>query len=139
MSHTRIAKLLEARLGEWADAKGVPVVWENIAENPPDTLYLQAYAMPATTTTIDLAEKLQVLPGVWQINVVAKAGDGVSVNGARQRADEVAALFPVGLSLSDGGLTCYISTPPTVYRGITSDTRYSIPVSMSYRAHLITH
>ncbi|MGP2740069.1 DUF4128 domain-containing protein [Serratia marcescens] len=138
MSHTRVAELLEARLGEWADAKGVPVVWENISENPPDTLYLQAYAMPATTTTIDLAEKLQVLPGVWQINVVAKAGEGVSVNGARALADGVAALFPVGLALSDGGLTCYISTPPTVYRGITSDTRYSIPVSMSYRAHLIT-
>lgn len=136
MSHTRVAELLEARLGEWADAKGVPVVWENISENPPDTLYLQAYAMPATTTTIDLAEKLQVLPGVWQINVVAKAGEGVSVNGARALADGVAALFPVGLALSDGGLTCYISTPPTVYRGITSDTRYSIPVSMSYRAHL---
>ncbi|MCC7586200.1 hypothetical protein FUU19_22240 [Serratia sp. Lou2A] len=139
MSHTRIAELLEARLGEWANAKGVPVVWENISENPPDTLYLQAYAMPATTTTIDLAEKLQVLPGIWQINVVAKAGEGVSVNGARALADEVAALFPAGLALSDGGLTCYISTPPTVYRGITSDTRYSIPVSMSYRAHLITH
>nr|WP_255703348.1 MULTISPECIES: phage tail terminator-like protein [unclassified Serratia (in: enterobacteria)] len=131
--------MLEARLGEWANAKGVPVVWENISENPPDTLYLQAYAMPATTTTIDLAEKLQVLPGIWQINVVAKAGEGVSVNGARALADEVAALFPAGLALSDGGLTCYISTPPTVYRGITSDTRYSIPVSMSYRAHLITH
>lgn len=135
MSHTRIAELLEARLGEWADAKGVPVMWENISEKPPDTLYLQAYAMPATTTTIDLAEKLQVLPGVWQINVVAKAGDGVS--GARPLADEVAALFPVGLSLSDGGLTCYISTPPTVYRGISSNTRYSIPVSMNYRGEMI--
>lgn len=135
MSHTRIAELLEVRLGEWADAKGVPVVWDNIAENPPDALYLQAYAMPATTTTIDLAEKLQVLPGVWQINVVAKAGDGVS--GARSLADEVAALFPVGLALEDGALTCYISTPPTVYRGIPSSTRYSIPVSMNYRAVVI--
>ncbi|WP_187174037.1 phage tail terminator-like protein [Serratia ureilytica] len=136
MSHTRVAELLEARLGEWADAKGVPVVWENISENPPDTLYLQAYAMPATTTTIDLAEKLQVLPGVWQINVVAKAGGGVS--GARTLADEVAALFPVGLALIDRGLTCYISTPPTVYRGISSNTNYSIPVSMMYRAQIVT-
>jgi hypothetical protein len=113
------------------------VAWDNIPENPPDTLYLQAYAMPATTTTIDLAEKLQVLPGVWQINVVAKAGDGVSE--VRALADEVAAQFPVGLALSDGVITCYISTPPTVYRGISSNTRYSIPVSMSYRADLITH
>lgn len=137
MSHSRIAELLEARLGEWADVKGVPVAWDNIPENPPDTLYLQAYAMPATTTTIDLADKLQVLPGVWQINVVAKAGDGVSE--ARALADELAAQFPVGLALSDGVITCYISTPPTVYRGISSNTRYSIPVSMSYRADLITH
>lgn len=137
MSHTRIAELLEAHLGEWADSRGIPVAWDNITENPPGTLYLQAYAMPATTTAIDLAEKLQVLPGVWQINVVAKAGDGVSE--VRALADEVAAQFPVGLALSDGVITCYISTPPTVYRGISSNTRYSIPVSMSYRADLITH
>lgn len=135
MSHTRIAELLEAHLGEWADVKGVPVAWDNIPENPPDTLYLQAYAMPATTTTIDLAEKLQVLPGVWQINVVAKAGDGVGE--ARALADEVAAQFPIGLALSDGVITCYISTPPTVYRGISSNTNYSIPVSMGYRTQII--
>ncbi|MFJ3266044.1 phage tail terminator-like protein [Serratia liquefaciens] len=135
MSHTRIAELLEAHLGEWADVKGVSVAWDNIPENPPDTLYLQAYAMPATTTTIDLAEKLQVLSGVWQINVVAKAGDGVSE--VRSLAEEVAAQFPVGLALEDGTLTGYISTPPTVYRGIPSNTYYSIPVSMGYRAQII--
>jgi hypothetical protein len=137
MSHTRIAELLETRLGEWADVKGITVAWDNIPENPPDTLYLQAYALPATTTTIDLAETLQVLPGVWQINVVAKAGDGVSE--VRALAEDVAAQFPVGLALSDGVITCYISTPPTVYRGVSSNTRYSIPVSMNYRADLITH
>lgn len=137
MSHTRIAELLEAHLGEWADSRGIPVAWDNITENPPGTLYLQAYAMPATTTAIDLAEKLQVLPGVWQINVIAPAGDGTGP--ARTLADEVAALFPLGLSLTDGTFSCYISTPPTIYRGISSNTRYSIPVSMNYRADLTTH
>lgn len=137
MSHTRIAGLLEERLGEWADAKGIPVAWDNLTFTPPDdALYLQAYAMPVETTAIDLAEKLQVLPGVWQINVVAKAGDGVSE--ARALADEVAAQFPVGLALSDGVITCYISTSPTIYRGIASDTHYVIPVSMNYRADTIT-
>lgn len=135
MSHTHIAQLLEMRLGEWADSRGIPVAWDNIPENPPGSLYLQAYAMPATTTTIDLAGNLQVLPGVWQINVIAQAGDGVSE--ARALAEDVAAQFPVGLALSDGAFTCYISTPPTVYRGVSSNTRYSIPVSMNYRADVI--
>jgi hypothetical protein len=138
MSHTRIAALLEAHLDEWAESREILVASENIPFTPPDDgLYLQVYAIPATTTTIDLAERLQVLPGVWQINVISKAGDGVS--DARTLADEVAAQFPVGLALSDGVITCYISTPPTVYRGVSSNTRYSIPVSMNYRADLITH
>lgn len=135
MSQIRIAELLEDRLSEWADARGVMVAWENIATDPPDSLYLQAWAMPATTDTIDLAAELQVLLGVWQINVIAKAGTGVT--SARELAGQVAALFPVGLTLKEGALTCYIITPPTIYRGITSDTRYTIPVSMNYRAHLI--
>ncbi|UAN43839.1 DUF4128 domain-containing protein [Serratia sp. JSRIV001] len=137
MSHTRIAALLEACLGQWADAHDIPVAWENTPMDPPDGLYLQAYAMPATTTAIDLAEKLHVLPGVWQINVVAPAGDGIGP--ARDLADQISALFPLGMMLTEGGLTCYISTPPTVYRGITTDTRYTIPVSMNYRADIITH
>ncbi|UAN55344.1 DUF4128 domain-containing protein [Serratia sp. JSRIV004] len=137
MSHTRIAALLEARLGEWADAHDIPVAWENTPMDPPDGLYLQVYAMPATTTAIDLAEKLHVLPGVWQINVVAPAGDGTGP--VRDLADQISALFPLGMMLAEGGLTCYISTPPTVYRGITTDARYTIPVSMNYRADITTH
>ncbi|MFC0225681.1 DUF4128 domain-containing protein [Serratia aquatilis] len=137
MSHTHIAALLEARLGEWADSHNIPVAWENLAMDPPEGMYLQAYAMPATTTTIDLAESLHVLPGVWQVNVVAPAGNGTDP--ARELADQIAALFPVGLALTEGNLTCYIHTPPTVYRGIPSDTRYVIPVSMSYRADITTN
>ncbi|HBE9077643.1 DUF4128 domain-containing protein [Serratia fonticola] len=137
MSHTRIAALLEARLGEWADANDIPVAWENTPMDPPDGLYLQAYAMPATTTAIDLAEKLHVLPGVWQINVNAPAGDGTGP--ARDLADQIAALFPLGMMLTEGPLTCYIHTPPTIYRGISSDTRYSLPISMNYRGQLINN
>lgn len=137
MSHTRIAALLEARLGEWADANDIPVAWENTPMDPPDGLYLQAYAMPATTTAIDLAEKLHVLPGVWQINVNAPAGDGTGP--ARDLADQIAALFPLGMMLTEGPLTCYIHTPPTIYRGISSDTRCSLPISMNYRGQLINN
>ncbi|MEX3004225.1 DUF4128 domain-containing protein [Serratia fonticola] len=135
MSHTRIAALLEAHLGEWADAHDIPVAWENTPMDPPGGLYLQAYAMPATTTAIDLEEKLHVLPGIWQVNVIAPAGNGTGP--ARELADQIAALFPVGKSMSDGVLICYISTPPTIYRGTSSGTRYSIPISMSYRMDLI--
>ena len=135
MSHTRIAELLEARLGKWADEHNIPVAWENTPMDPPDGLYLQAYAMPAKTTTLDLAESLHVLPGVWQVNVIAPAGNGTGPS--RELAEQIAALFPIGLPLTDGALICYISSPPTIFRGIPSDTRYSIPISMNYRVDLI--
>ncbi|NYA45732.1 DUF4128 domain-containing protein [Serratia fonticola] len=135
MSHTRIAALLEAYLGEWADTHDIPVAWENTPMDPPGGLYLQAYAMPATTTAIDLAESLHILSGVWQVNVIAPAGNGTGPS--RELAEQVAALFPVGLPLTDGVLICYISTPPTIFRGISYETRYSTPISMNYRVDLI--
>lgn len=50
-----IAAALAARLGEWADAEGIPVAWENVPFTPPsDGLYLAVHDMPATPRTLDL-------------------------------------------------------------------------------------
>ncbi|UAN43825.1 hypothetical protein KGP17_15125 [Serratia sp. JSRIV001] len=43
------------------------------------------------------------------------------------------------MMLTEGPLTCYIHTPPTIYRGISSETRYSLPISMNYRGQLINN
>lgn len=72
-----IATALAARLGEWADAEGIPVAWENVPFTPPsDGLYLAVHDMPATPRTVDLGLRCRIYSGVYQINVVAPAGTG---------------------------------------------------------------
>ncbi|MBU9818426.1 hypothetical protein J1782_00780 [Rahnella sp. BCC 1045] len=74
MSQQVKTQLLEARLGEWTEARRLPVAFDNIGFNPPDGIYLESHVMPATTTAIDLSRQAKVFRGVYQINVIAPAG-----------------------------------------------------------------
>lgn len=134
MSQQAITQLLEERLGEWAEAQGVQVAYDNIEFNPPDGIYLESHVMPATTTAIDLSRQAKVFRGVYQINVISPAGTGKSAGSLF--AEQLIQLFPENQEMSDGGLTCYINSAPSVFAGISSDTSYTIPVSMSYRADI---
>lgn len=131
-----IATVLAARLGEWADAEGIPVAWENIEFTPPSAgLYLAAYDMPATPRTLDLGLRCRTYSGVYQVNVVAPAGTGRS--DAEALARQVAALFPEGQEMQGDGFTCWITSTPAIFRGIPTSVSYSIPVSLNYRADII--
>lgn len=134
MSQQVITQLLEGRLGEWAEAKGLKVAFDNIEFSPPDGIYLESHVMPATTVTIDLSRQAKVFRGVYQINVIAPAGTGKSAGGLI--AEQLIQLFPENQEMSDFGLTCYINSAPSAFAGITTDTSYTIPVSMSYRADI---
>ena len=134
MSQQAITQLLEERLGEWAEAQGVQVAYDNIEFNPPDGIYLESHVMPATTTAIDLSRQAKVFRGVYQINVIAPAGTGKSAGGLI--AEQLIQLFPENQEMSDGVLTCFINSVPSAFAGISSDTSYTIPVSMSYRADI---
>lgn len=134
MSQQVITQLLEARLGEWAEAQELQVAFDNIGFSPPDGIYLESHVMPATTTAIDLSRQAKVFRGVYQINVIAPAGAGKSAGGLI--AEQLIQLFPENQEMSDGGLTCYINSAPSAFAGISSDISYTIPVSMSYRADI---
>lgn len=134
MSQQAITQLLEARLSEWAEAQGLQVAFDNIGFSPPDGIYLESHVMPATTTAIDLSRQAKVFRGVYQINVIAPAGTGKSAGGSI--AEELIDLFPENQEMSDGKLTCFINSVPSAFAGISSDTSYTIPVSMSYRADI---
>lgn len=98
-----IAAALAARLGEWADAEGIPVAWENVPFTPPsDGFYLAVHDMPATPRTLDLGLRCRIYSGVYQINVVAPVGKGRTDVVAL--ADRVAELFPEGRRLKAGVL-----------------------------------
>ncbi len=132
MSQQVITQLLEARLSEWAEVKGQKVAFDNIAFSPSDGIYLESHVMPATTTAIDLSRQAKVFRGVYQINVISPAGTGKSAGGLI--AEQLIQLFPENQEISDGVLTCYINSVPSAFAGISSDTSYTIPVSMSYWA-----
>lgn len=135
MSTQRITVLLEKRLGEWAAIKGIPLAAENVSFDDTGAMYLQSYVMPATTDAIDLAQVSRVFKGVYQININAKAGSGKSKSHAI--AAELIELFNLNTELTDGVITCYINSVPSQFPGITNDTTYTTPISMSYRADVI--
>ncbi|ELN2578803.1 hypothetical protein SP99_02413 [Enterobacter sp. BIDMC92] len=130
-----IAAALAARLGEWADAEGIPVAWENVPFTPPsDGLYLAVHDMPATPRTLDLGLHCRIYSGVYQINVVAPAGTGRTSVVAL--ASRVAELFPEGQEIAGKDFTCWISSAPGIFRGVPTPLSYTIPVSLNYRADI---
>ncbi|HFK5778286.1 TPA: phage tail terminator-like protein [Enterobacter kobei] len=130
-----IAAALAARLGEWADAEGIPVAWENVPFTlPSDGLYLAVHDMPATPRTLDLGLRCRIYSGVYQINVVAPVGIGRTDVVAL--ADRVAVLFPEGLEIAGKDFTCWISSAPGIFRGVTTSVAYTVPVSLNYRADI---
>ncbi|AUO64107.1 MULTISPECIES: DUF4128 domain-containing protein [Citrobacter] len=132
-----IAAALAARIGEWADAEGIQVAWENVPFTPPaNEIYLAVHDMPATPRTIDLGLRCRTYSGVYQINVVAPAGTGRADVSAL--ASQVAELFPEGLEIEGGGFTCWISSTPGIFRGVPTPVSYTVPVSFNYRADIST-
>ncbi|WP_449541130.1 DUF4128 domain-containing protein [Enterobacter ludwigii] len=130
-----IAAALAARLGEWADAEGIPVAWENVPFIPPsDGLYLAVHDMPATPRTLDLGLRCRIYSGVYQINVVAPVGIGRTDVVAL--ADRVAELFPEGQEIAGKDFTCWISSAPGIFRGVPTPVSYTVPVSLNYRADI---
>ncbi|WP_075180583.1 phage tail terminator-like protein [Pantoea sp. 1.19] len=134
MSRPDIIGLLEARLGEWADAQGLPVAYDNIAFDPPRGIYLTSHDMPASPYAIDLSQRCKVFMGVYQINVVIPAAQGRAEG--RAIAAQIEALFANGTEVQGEGFICYVSGEPAQYAGISTDNAWTIPVSINYRADI---
>ena len=136
MSDSLIRAAFESRLNTWANARTpkLPIAFEDVAFTPPADggTYLQAYLLPANADSADLEGAHQLFQGVFQISVVTKAGGGRGA--ASGIADEIRALFPINLGLTQGGLTVYVMTPLSTAAAIQGDTTTSLPTSFRYRA-----
>lgn len=131
-----IAALLDKHLGKWADEQDIPVSWDNVTFTPPETgVYLQSHDLPATPYSIDLAGTCLVFPGVYQVNVIARAASGRTL--AAQTAKNITALFPQNLELSGEGFTCWVLSLPAIHPGINNGVNWTVPVSLTYRAETI--
>jgi hypothetical protein len=127
-----IRQLFESRLAGWTQPKGLQVAWENAPFTPPSGIYLRAFLLRAATTSHDLEGVNRRYQGVFQVNVVAPVGGG---SGAPEAlAQEIEALFPQNLRLTEGGRTVMVIAPMAMRAPLQDDDRYTIPVSLRYRA-----
>lgn len=133
MSHLIIRRLLESRLSVWAKTKGLPVAYQNAPFTPPTSgLYLRAFALPAVTDSTDLAGHNRQFIGLFQVNIVIPAAAGTGAG--EQLIGELATLFPLFDTLSQGDLKVKIMTPIDQGPEIQGDTDYTVPASFRYRA-----
>lgn len=135
MSHNVIASIFEARLLAWAKALAKPlkVVVENEAYKPANgEIYLQAFTLPADTSSETLAGDHRLYLGVFQVSIVTPSGKYRGP--ADAIADQVTALFPLYERNTKDLLTVVTMTPPAQGPGITDDSTYTVPVSFEYRS-----
>jgi hypothetical protein len=137
MSQSIIRKLFETRLKSWADARSpaLPVAWQNAPLKGNPTSYLRAFILPAPTGSDDLEGVHRLYTGIFQVSVVVPVDSGSG--SAEGIADEIAALFPNNLALSDTGFSVQIITPMSIGNPIPGEIHYTVPVFAQYRADTI--
>lgn len=99
------------------------------------TTYLVAYMLPANTTGFDLAGAGREYSGVYQLTVVTPMDAGAGA--AESVVDELAALFPLNMSIDVTGLTLKIVSPVTAGKGMPDGNSFTVPAWFRYRADTI--
>lgn len=131
---SQIVEALLTRLAALALSPAVPVAYPDVTfpatgTTKPDT-YLDAKRLPAGARAIGISAWNEY-PGIFQVDVVTKKGGGAIKS--TQIADAVAAWFPRGTSLTNGGVQVDIYDPPAIAPSIDDDPYTRIPVSIRYR------
>jgi hypothetical protein len=132
MSHVLARRVLEAALKTWADAKPMPVQWQNVTLDPEPAAYVRAFLLPAPTEAPDIQGLGQVLTGVWQVSIVRPLGEGPGA--AEAIAAELAAIFKPTAVLTSGALRLFLLQPLSPAAPINEPGRFVVPCSASYQA-----
>lgn len=128
---SQITEALFARLAALSLSPALPVAWPDVAFNPPASgLYLDVHQLRAETTGIGISA-WDEHSGILQVDVVAKAQDGVLSK--TEIADAVAAHFPRNLKLTNGSIRVDIDDPPAIAAPIPDAPYTRTPVSIRYR------
>lgn len=134
MSHALVRSLLESRLSTWAAGQSLTVAWQNVHSDAKPT-YLRAFLLPAETQSDDLKGDHRAYRGIFQINIVAKPGEGPGATEAIGALIE--AHFPNNLVMTSGTTRVLLVTPMS-YGPPQSDTdTYTQPMFAQYRCDVI--
>lgn len=138
MSNKRIRSLFESRLKAWADARtpALRISYQDVKFTPASgETYLQASLLPATTDSETLGGEHRVYRGIWQVSVIVPSGKGTGA--ASGIEDELGALFPNNLRLTNGSFDVYVRTPMSTAAPIIDSLNTTLPVSCAYRADTV--
>lgn len=129
-----ILRSLEIALADAAAANALPIAYENVRFVPGETqAYLEAHLLPATVDNPTLGDGSYRQPGIFQVTVVAKAGNGSAP--ARGIAGDIAAQFPRGRTVHHAdGVRLLIDETPTVRPGAPDGDWYRVPVDIGFTA-----
>lgn len=140
MSKSLIRKLLEKRLEDNIGSISTPlgpltIIWENVeSERDISKPFIIPFIVPAENDSLSLQQTDTWFSGLFQITLVIPANSGSQW--PDNVADAIAALFPNNLRMIDtSGFVVTVGSPPTVYSGISDETGYNIPISVTYRAN----
>src|SRR5690606_14217518 len=140
---TIIRNLLTGRLATWASGQSpkLQIGLQNAPFTPPRdaqgriATHLMSFVLPADTESEDYAGDHRRYHGIWQINIVTRAGTGPKT--AEDLVAAMDALYPVNLRLTSAGRVLLIRTPITQHQPIVDDDRYTLPVDCRYEMHTI--
>lgn len=132
MSKVVIQQLFEARVQVWAAAQipPVPVVYENVESK--EQIFVDCYILPTRNIGLFLEGGSIGHKGIFQIEVNASKGFGSGQ--ANRIAQSIVEYFPENLEMTSGEIVVVIDEPPTIEASVTTERRFILPVSISYRS-----
>lgn len=132
MSAEAIEAALKAQLALFTD---LPKAWPNQDFDPkaPGNLpYVAVDLVRAGTADRTLEGDAPETVGRLVATVVAAKGTNTATS--NRHADAIAALFPMGLELTAGGLTVEITQPPHIREGLPDGVHWRTPVAITFLA-----
>lgn len=138
MSDQHIMAALQARLTAFASTKGLSVAYEGVAFAPDATkTHLADFLLPAPTDNPSMGRGHRRYTGIYQIDTDAPTGSNVVA--LRNLANEVAAHFPRGLTLThSSGLRVLIIRDSSISALLPDGGRMKRAVSVRYQADVVT-
>ena len=137
MSDQTIITALQIRLESFATSKGLLIAYEGARFAPAaDKMHLAEFLLPVPTDNPSMGRGHRRYTGTYQVDVDAPTGSNIVT--LRTRANELAAHFKRGTTLTESGVTVLITHDPAISRLLPDAGRMKRAVSIRYQADIFT-
>lgn len=135
MSQKIVRAGMEKKLNTWAVANSLTVAWENVTFTAPADAYVRAFLLPEPTLSQTLDKTHRRYAGILQADLVMPINGGASP--AETLLASLLTAFAPATSFTESGVRIYIPEPASAAPALSESSRYIVPVSIPYIAHVI--